>query len=104
MAKANKNKEVIGTPPIGLLPKNNYKFNINSKEIIISIPIDDDIVGISDIFDAENNVFYIRNVSDILIKLELYPKLEQNQLFSPTVVLFKKKAIEIIGNIITMIE
>jgi len=104
MVKVNNNKEVVGTPPIGLLPKNNYKFNIGSKEIIINIPIDDDIVGISDIFDAENNIFYMCNISDILIKLELYPKLKQNQLFSPTVVLFKKKAVEIIGNVITMIE
>ena len=104
MAKVDKSKEIIGTPPIGLLPKNNYKYNINSKEVIINIPIDDNIVGISDIFDAENNVFYMRNISDILIKLELYPKLKQNQLFSPSVVLFKKKAVEIIGNVITMIE
>jgi len=102
MDTTNKNSEIIGTPSIGLLPKINYRFNIEDKEIIINIPIDDNIVGVSDIFDAENNVFYMRNLSDVLIKLDLYPKLKQNQLFSPTVVLFRKKSVEIIGNIITM--
>ena len=104
MAKKNKNEKIVGTPSMALLPKRNYKFDVGNKEIMISIPIDDKTVSGSDIFDAENNVFYINNISNILIKLDLYPKLKSNQLFTPTIVLFKKKNVEIIGNIVTMIQ
>ena len=102
MSEINKNKGVVGTPTMGLLPKRNYKFDIGKKEVLISIPVDNKTVKSVDIFDAENNVFYIGNISNILIDLNLYPKLKSNQLFTPTVILFKKKAVEIIGNIITM--
>jgi len=103
MTKANKNEKIVGTPSLALLPKRNYKYNVKSKKVTILVPIDNKEVSGVDIFDVENNVFYISNISDILIKLDLYPKLKSNQLFTPTVVLFKKKAIEIIGSIITML-
>ena len=102
MVKTTKNEKIVGTPSMALLPKRNYKFEVGNKEIMISIPIDNKTVRGEDLFDVENNVFYINNISDILIKLDLYPKLKSNQLFTPTVVLFKNKAIEIIGNIVTM--
>ena len=102
MAKITKNEKIVGTPSMALMPKRNYKFNVGNKEIMISIPIDNKTVRGTDIFDVENNVFYISNISDVLIKLDLYPELKSNQLFTPTVVLFKNKAVEIIGNIITM--
>ena len=102
MTKINKNGDVVGTPSMGLLPKRNYKFDIGKKEIMISIPIDNKTVQGADIFDSENNILYLNNISDILLKLDLYPKLKANQLFTPTVVLFKNKAVEIIGNVVTM--
>ncbi len=104
MSKTNKNEKIVGTPSMALLPKRNYKFEVGSKEIMISIPIDNKTVTGAEIFDEENNVCYINNISSILIKLGLYPKLKSNQLFTPTVVLFKNKAIEIIGNIVTMVQ
>ena len=104
MNKTNENKGIVGTPSMGLLPKRNYKFDIGKKEIMISIPVDDKTIKGKDIFDAENNVFYIGNISNILTDLDLYPKLKSNQLFIPTVVLFKKKAAEVIGNIVTMVK
>lgn len=99
---ANKNDKIVGTPTMALLPNHNYKYSVKKKEIMISIPIDGKIVNGSDIFDAENNVFYISKISDILIKFGLYPMLKPNQLFTPTVFLLKKKTVEIIGIVITM--
>jgi len=103
MTKINKNKVVVGTPFMALLPKRNYKFDVENKKIVVLIPIDGKTVSNNDIFDAKNNIFYISNISDILIKLDLYPKLKSNQLFIIKTVLFKKKMVEIIGNIITML-
>ncbi len=103
MIETNKNETIIGTPSMALLPKRNYKFDVRNKEIRILIPIDGKTVRNKDIFDAENNVFYISNISDILVKLNLYPELKPNQLFIIKTILFKRKAIETIGNIITML-
>jgi len=105
----------IGTPTMILLPARNYYFKVLKPEHKIKIPrkgtyldIDPKLYSEEDgefmLLDDKSNVMYLPAISKVLFATEKYPDLEANQVFAPIALVFKKKEVEIIGQIIEMME
>lgn len=112
-----KSEEVInvGTPTLALLPATNYLFKVHKKEHKITIPrkgvyseIDPDLYTKEDgefmLLDEKSSVMYLPAISKVLFAVKKYPDLKPNQLFAPIALVFKKKTVTIIAQIIEMIE
>lgn len=106
--------EQIGTPTMVLLPARNYKFNVAEEEFVITIPksgsyhdVDPDFFsedeGEFNLYDGRSKVMFIPAISKVLFAAKKYPSLEANQLFAPIALKFKKKTVDIIGQVITML-
>lgn len=105
----------VGTPTLVLLPAQNYLFKVHKKEHKITIPrkgvyseIDSELYTKEDgefmILDSKSNIMYLPAISKVLFALNKYPKLEPNQLFAPIAFVFRKKEVDILGQIVEMIE
>jgi len=105
----------MGTPTMVLLPAANYLFKIHKKEYKITIPragmysdIDSEMYKEEDgefmLLDEKSKVMYMPAVSKILFATKKYPKLKPTQLFAPLAFVFKKKEVDIIGQIVEMLE
>lgn len=104
-----------GTPSMALLPAANYLFKAHKKQHKITIPrsgkysklcpeLFKDSDGEFSLYDTKNKVMYIPAISKVLFAANKYPKLEQNQLFAPIALVFKRTEVDIIGQIIEMLE
>jgi len=105
----------MGTPTIALLPAANYLFKVHEKEYKITVPragmyseIDSKMYNEEDgefmLLDEKSKVMYMPAVSKVLFAAKKYPKLKPNQLFAPLAFVFKKKEVDIIGQIVEMLE
>lgn len=105
----------VGTPTMCLLPATNYLFKVHKKEHKITIPrkgvyekIDLDVYTKEDgefmLLDEKSSVMYLPAISKVLFAVKKYPDLKPNQLFAPIALVFKKKTVTIIAQIIEMIE
>lgn len=105
----------VGTPTMCLLPATNYLFKVHKKEHKITIPrkgvyekIDPDVYTKEDgefmLLDEKSSVMYLPAISKVLFAVKKYPDLKPNQLFAPIALVFKKKTVTIIAQIIEMIE
>ena len=103
----------VGTPSMVLMPARNYRFKVSSKTYIITIPrkgeyhdIEPDLFGKEDcefeLFNAHKKIMYLPAISKVLFAANKYPALEENQLFAPISLVFKKDTVEISGQIINM--
>ena len=113
---ARKNEDVtVGTPTMVLLPANNYLFKVFKEEHKITIPrkgvyteIDPELYNEKDgefmILDEKSKIMYIPSISKVLFATKKYPDLKPNQLFAPIGIIFKKKTVDIIGQVIEMLE
>lgn len=105
----------VGTPTMVLLPAINYLFKVHRKEYKITVPrkgiyneIDPELYTEEDgefmILDEKSNVMYLPAISKVLFAVEKYPDLKPNQLFAPIALVFRKKEVDIIGQIVEMLE
>lgn len=105
----------IGTPTMVLLPATNYLFKVRKEEYKITIPregvyseIDSELYTEEDgeflLYDEKSKVMYLPAISKILFAVKKYPDLKPNQLFAPIALVFKKKNVDIIGQIVEMLE
>jgi len=115
MAKGQDKEGHIGTPTMVLLPARNYYFKVLKPEHKIKVPrkgmyldLDPKLYTEEDgefmLLDEKSSVMYLPAISKVLFATEKYPDLESNQLFAPIALVFKKKDVEIIGQIIEMME
>jgi len=104
-----------GTPSMALLPAANYMFKAHKKQYKITIPrsgeynklcpeLFKESDGKFSLYDVKNKVMYIPAISKVLFAANKYPKLEQNQLFAPIALVFRKNEVDIIGQVIEMLE
>lgn len=110
-------KKVNGTPTMMLLPARNYGFKVYDNNYSIIIPRkgtykdldaaffkeedgEFDILSRKD--GAEEDILFMPSLSKVMFATAKYPKLENGQAFVPTVILFRKDEVELIGNIIQM--
>lgn len=115
-SETNITEEVnVGTPTLVLLPAVNYLFKVLKKEHKITVPrkgvyseIDPELYTKEDgefmLLDEKSKVMYLPAISKVLFALKKYPDLKPNQLFAPVAFVFKKKEVDIIGQVIEMIE
>lgn len=105
----------VGTPTMVLLPATNYLFKVHKKEYKITIPregiyseIDSELYTEKDgefmVLDEKSKVMYLPAISKILFAVKKYPDLKSNQLFAPIALVFKKKYVDVIGQIVEMLE
>lgn len=103
----------IGTPTMLLLPAKNYYFKVLKKEHKITLPrkgiynkLDSKAYKKEDgeflLLDDDNNVLYLPAISKVLFATKSYPELKSNQLFAPIALVFGKKEVDVIGQIIEM--
>lgn len=122
--KKNKNRveyvKVVGTPTMLMLPARNYKFRVNTKEYVITIPRkgkyiefdkelfteedgDFDVLAPSDEKDVES-ILYMPSLTKVLFGASRYPDLEENQAFTPIAIVFREEEVDIVGNVIEMLK
>ncbi len=103
----------IGTPTIAFFPARNYRFRVVKGEHKITIPrsgeyckLAPEIFSEEDgefmLYDDESNIMYLPAISKILFATSKYPDLKNNQLFIPIALIFEKKTVDIIGQVIEM--
>lgn len=105
----------VGTPTLALLPARNYFFKVSKKEYKITVPrsgvyaklapdLYDKDEGEFMLLDEKNSVMYLPAISKVLFAVGKYPDLKSNQLFAPIAFVFKKKEVDIIGQIVDILE
>ena len=105
----------IGTPSMVLMPARNFAFKVSDMTYVITVPrkgkyheIEPDLFdkkdGEFDLYNSRKRVMYLPALSKVLFAAKKYPDLEDNQLFAPISLVFKKDTVEISGQIINMIE
>lgn len=105
----------LGTPSMVLMPARNYAFKVSSKTYVIDVPrkgeykdLAPDLFGKEDgefdLFNVRKKIMYLPAISKVLFAANKYPDLENNQLFAPISLVFKKDTVEISGQIINMVE
>lgn len=116
MTKRRSEEDInVGTPTMALLPATNYLFKVHKKEHKITIPrkgvyseIDPEMYTKEDgefmLLDEKSSVMYLPAISKVLFAVKKYPKLKPNELFAPIALVFKKKTVTIIAQIIEMVE
>lgn len=106
---------IVGVPTMGMLPATNYLFKVHKKEHKITIPrkgvyseIDPETYTKEDgefaILDEKSNVLYLPAISKVLLAVKKYPDLKPNCLFTPIAFVFKKKTVDVIGQVVEMVE
>ena len=110
-----KNEPNIGTPTMVLLPATKYFFKVYKEEHKITVPregvyneIDPELYKKEDgefmLFDEKSKVMYLPAISKVLFAVKKYPDLKPNQLFAPIALVFRKKYVDIIGQVVEMLE
>jgi len=105
----------IGTPSMVLMPARNYAFKVSDKIYTIVIPrkgeynaLEPDLFSKEDgefeLYDSKKRIMYLPAISKVLFAANKYPDLEDNQLFAPISLVFKKDTVEISGQLINMIQ
>lgn len=105
----------IGTPTMVLLPATNYLFKVLKREYKITVPregvyseIDSELYTEKDgefmLLDEKSKVMYLPAISKVLFAVKKYPDLKPNQLFAPLALVFRKKYVDIIGQVVEMLE
>ena len=105
----------VGTPSMVLMPARNYAFKVSDETYVITIPrkgeyheiepeLFDKKDGVFDLYNSRKRIMYLPALSKVLFAAKKYPALEDNQLFAPISLVFKKDTVEISGQIINMIE
>ncbi len=105
----------LGTPSMVLMPARNYAFKVSSKTYVITIPRKGEYKEVApelfnkedgefELFNARKKIMYLPAISKVLFAANEYPDLENNQLFAPISLVFKKDTVEISGQIINMVE
>lgn len=105
----------LGTPSMVLMPARNYAFQVSDEIYVITVPrkgeyheIEPDLFdkkdGEFDLYNSRKRIMYLPAISKVLFAANKYPNLEDNQLFAPISLIFKKDTVEISGQIINMIE
>jgi len=105
----------VGTPSMVLMPARNYAFKVSEEVHTIIIPrkgvyneLEPDLFSEEDgefeLYNARKKIMYLPAISKVLFAVNKYPDLEENQLFAPITLVFKKDTVEISGQLINMIQ
>lgn len=108
-------KAQIGTPSMVLLPSRNYPFKVSNKVHTITIPRKGSYYGLDpsffskddgkfELYNDKSGTMYLPAISKVLFAAKKYPDLENNQLFAPISLVFKKDVVEISGYVIDMLD
>jgi len=117
---SNKTKQVeqklqVGTPSMVLMPARNYAFKVSEEIHTIIIPrrgeyneIEPNLFSKKDgefeLYNSRKRIMYLPAISKVLFATNKYPDLEDNQLFAPISLVFKKDTVEISGQLIDMVQ
>jgi hypothetical protein len=105
----------VGTPSMVLMPARNYAFKVSKEVHTITVPrrgeyseIEPNLFtkedGEFELYNSRKRVMYLPAISKVLFATNKYPALEENQLFAPISLVFKKDTVEISGQVINMIQ
>lgn len=105
----------VGTPSMVLMPARKYAFKVSKEFHTIIIPrkgsyneIEPNLFtkedGEFELYNSRKRIMYLPAISKVLFAANKYPDLEDNQLFAPISLVFKKDTVEISGQIINMIQ
>ena len=105
----------VGTPSMVLMPARNYAFKVSEEVHTIIVPrkgtynvLAPDLFSEEDgefeLYNSRKGVMYLPAISKVLFAANKYPDLEDDQLFAPISLVFKKDTVEISGQVVNMIQ
>ena len=105
----------VGTPSMVLMPARNYAFEVSKETYTIVIPrkgeyneMEPNLFskedGKFDLYNSRKGVMFLPAISKVLFAANKYPDLEDDQLFAPISLVFKKDTVEISGQVVNMIQ
>jgi len=105
----------VGTPSMVLMPARNYAFKVSEEVHTIIVPrkgtynvLAPDLFSEEDgefeLYNSRKRIMYLPAISKVLFAANKYPDLEDNQLFAPISLVFKKETVEISGQVINMVQ
>ena len=105
----------VGTPSMVLMPARNYEFKVSEEVHTIIVPrkgtynvLAPDLFSEEDgefeLYNSRKRIMYLPAISKVLFAANKYPDLEDNQLFAPISLVFKKETVEISGQVINMVQ
>ena len=111
----NDSKLEVGTPSMVLMPARNYAFKVSDTVHTIVVPRKGDYSELApnlfnkedggfELYNSRKRIMYLPAISKVLFAANKYPDLEDNQLFAPISLVFKKDTVEISGQLINMIQ